>query len=1098
MRCPRCAVDNGRGRRFCSGCGAALGAACDRCGFANEIDARFCGGCGVALGSAAGAGGASSPALESERKYVTVLFADVRGSLELFAQRDPEDAQTLLEPVLERLITAVHRYGGTVNQVLGDGIMSLFGAPVAYEDHALRACSAALAMQEAVDALSVELSRAQRPQVQVRVGMNSGEVVLRAMIGDVHRDYSAVGETTHVASRVEQLTRPGSITLTETTLRLVDAFVDVAPLGATVIKGLPRPLPLYELLGLRTTRPRLRTARPLSPFVGRALEREALAEGLAKACRGQGQFIALVGEPGVGKSRLFMEFTRSALTQPCVVLESGAEAFGPTSPFLPIVEVLRTYFGVERGDDSGAVRAAVERGFAGIGGGLEEHTALFVSLLTAGSEPPALERVAAAERQYRVVHAITDLLLHESRRQPVVLVIEDLHWIDGPTQAFLDTLLDRLREARILLLVSYRPDYDHVWGHRTFRQLRLERLAGPEVEALLDALVGRDASLDDLKHEIERHTDGNPLFVEESVQALVESGVLAGEPGRYRRGITPPLAHVPASVQAVLAARIDRLAAAEKRILQCAAVIGRHIGHDLLLAVADLPLAEVDAALGRLCAAEFLYETRRFPSAQYVFKHALTHEVAYGTLLQDRRKTLHGRLLEILEARMDETDDTGIEALAYHAFRAETWADAAVYLRRAAARAVARSADAEAITHLERAVVALSQVPETDGVLRDAIDARLELRNALMPIADRPRIFRALSEAEAIAKRLGDEQRLGWISGYLSPYLWGLGQYARALETGRQAVATGRAHDDPALEAIGHRYLGHVHYALGDYRIAADLLNRSLGSLHEEVIKRHFGLPFLSSIATEAWLVSALAELGEFDEAIARGREAMGAAERTGHAYSVATAACGLALAYVRRGDVAPAIDAAERCLDLCRAGDFSALLAWATAMLGYAYALGDKPDAALLLLQEGADRMATMQVKVTEAMVASALGEAHLLAGRVAEASTLANRAVETARGRRERACEAWGLRLLGEIAARAGAARADEAASRFQDAATIARELEMRPLHAHCQYGLGRTHAQLGRADESRTELAAAATLFRSLGMTYWARRTEAGVRP
>ena len=1082
MQCPRCRAENRPDRRFCSACGAPLTIACGSCGFANASGERFCGGCGHPLPAGAEAKGeregGTPPPLESERKYVTVLFADIRGSLEMLAHRDPEEAQAVLEPILERLISSVHRFGGTVNQVLGDGIMALFGAPVAYEDHALRGCSAALAMQAAVDTLPAGRERENRPRVQVRVGMNSGEVVVRAMIGDVQRDYSAVGETTHIASRVEQLTRPGSVTITESTRKLVEAFVNVVPLGRAQIKGLAAPLELYELISLRTTRSRLRSARPLSGFVGRALELEALAEGLQKARDGHGQFIAVVGEPGVGKSRLFLEFLPTATITPCLVLEAAAEAFGATSPFLPIVELLRGYFGLNRDDAPDVVRRVIEARLASLGDVVEDGGRLFSSFLSRDGGSAA--SASPSERQYRLVEAICALVLAESRRQPVVLIVEDLHWIDAPTQAILDALLGRLRDSRILLLASYRADYAHAWGHRSFRQIRLEPLTPSEVERLLDGLLGTDPSLDDVKTSVERHTDGNPLFVEETVRALVESGVLTGEAGRYRCEAGSSHASVPASVQAVLAARIDRLAAVEKRVLQCAAVIGRHVRHDVLATVAEVETGELERILQNLQGAEFLFETRRFPTPEYVFKHALTQEVAYGTLLQERRRGLHLRTLDALDAG----GAADPEALAHHAVRAETWLRAVPHLRRAAARAIARSADAEAVTHLEQAVAALSHLDETEETLRQAVDVRLELRNALMPLADRARIFLALSEAEVLAKRLGDDQRLGWVSGYLTPYLWGIGQYARALETGRQAVAVAGKHGDLALEGIGNRYLGHVHYALGEYRAAVELLTQSLDALHENAMRQHFGLPFLSSIATESWLVSAMAELGRFDEAVARGRQAMASAEAAGHAYSVAAAACGLALAYVRRGDVENAVTVAERCLELCRTGDFSALLAWATAMLGYAYALAARPDAALLLLKEGADRMAAMQVKVTEAMVAGALGEANLLAGRVDAASELGARAVEVARSRRERACEAWGLRLLAEIATRA-TGRPGDAEKLFREAASIATELDMRPLEARCHEGLARVYGALGRSEEARTERALATAMFREMGM-------------
>jgi class 3 adenylate cyclase/tetratricopeptide (TPR) repeat protein len=1092
MQCGQCGGDNRSGRRFCSGCGALLTAACAACGFANAIDEKFCGGCGVDLAVSALP---PVPALESERKYVTLLFADIRGSLEIIADRDPEEAQAVLDPVLERLVRSVNAFGGTVNRTNGDGIMALFGAPIAYEDHALRAASAAAAMLQAVRELAREPNWKSDVQVLVRVGLNSGEVVLRASIGGLPSDYSAIGETAHIASRVEQLAQPGTIALTAQTLKLLAGLVDVAPLGPFEVKGLAQPIELYRLLGIRAERSRIRGPqdRPLSRFIGRSLEMGLLAETLHKARAGNGQLIAVVGEPGVGKSRLFLEFMRSPEVAGCLVLESGSESFGPTNPMVPVIELARGYLNVERGDDLAAVSARLEQRLDGIEReDRDEIFNAFQALLVPDDELPLRRIGNPAERQYRILNGVAKALLGESRRQPLLMIIEDLHWIDAASRSFINSILDQLREASIVALVSYRPDYQPDWGHRSYSQIRLERFSPAEVDIFLDALLGPDSSLAELKRDLELQTDGNALFLEESVHALVEAQILVGEPGAYRLAARPQEISVPVSVQAVLAARIDRLPADEKRILQCAAVIGRRVPYELLSVIAEAQPAVLDRAIDRLRAGEFLYEARRYPTREYVFKHALTHEVAYTTLMQDRRRRLHAQIFHALQATVPPDNFDRAEQLAYHAFRAEVWDKAVLHLRRAAANAVARSADADAIRYLDQALTALSHLVDEPANLEQAIDVRLELRNALMPIGDRARMFRTLIEAEALARRLGDRGRLGWVCGYLTPYLWNLGEYGRALETGRLALETAEAKGDTALEVIANRYLGHVYNSVGDYDQAVLRLQASLSSLQEEVIQQHFNLPYKSSIAVSAWLAYSLAELGRFTEAIDVARQGIAEAEAAGHAYSITAAACGLGAALLRRGDLAQAIPVVERAAELTRSGDFAFLSAWVTGMLGNAYTLAGKLDEARFLLEEGTARMSAMQVKNGEAAMITVLGEACLKSGRHTEAMAHAERALKVTRERGERGSEAWALRLTGDIAA-AGADQA-KAVSAFCAAMDIADQFGMRPLLAHCHLGLGQLRNGTGERESARNHLATALRLYREMDMRHWLPQAEA----
>src|SRR5262245_58056409 len=609
-------------------------------------------------------------ALEGERKQVTVLFADLKGSTELIRDLDPEAAQTLLDPALQRMMDAVHRFEGTVNQVLGDGLMALFGAPIAHEDHAVRACYAALAMQAALRLYGEEVRRTHGLELQLRVGLNSGEVVVRAIGNDLHMDYSAVGETTHLSARMEQLATPGTIRFPATTLQLVEGLVQVHALGPIPVKGVTEPVEVFELLGASGTRRRLQAAvaRGLTRFVGRQQELATLNQALERAGTGHGQVVALLGEAGVGKSRLVYEVVHSHRTQGWLVLESASVSYGKATPYFPVLDLLKRYVQVEERDDPRTIRARVTGQVLTLDAALQETIPALLALLDALPEDSPFRTLDPPQRRRRTLDSLKRLLLRESQVQPLLLVFEDLHWLDTETQALLDSLVESLPTARVLLLVNYRPEYQHSWGSKTYyTQLRLDPLPPASADELLHALLGDDLSLAPLTPLLIARTEGNPFFLEESVRTLIETGVLVGTLGAYRLAQAVPSIQVPATVQAVLAARIDRLPPEEKRLLQTAAVIGMEVPLVLVQAIAELPEETLHRGLTHLQAAELLYETRLFPEHAYTFKHALTHEVAYRSLLQERRRALHTRIVEALETLAGDRLVDHVERLADHA-----------------------------------------------------------------------------------------------------------------------------------------------------------------------------------------------------------------------------------------------------------------------------------------------------------------------------------------------------------------------------------------------------------------------------------------------
>jgi tetratricopeptide (TPR) repeat protein len=681
--------------------------------------------------------------------------------------------------------------------------------------------------------------------------------------------------------------------------------------------------------------------------------------------------------------------------------------------------------------------------------------------------------------------------------QPLLLVFEDLHWIDSETQALLDRLVEVLPTPSLLLLVNYRPEYQHGWGSKTYyTQLRLDPLPSESAEAFLTALLGDDSSLVPLTSLLIARTQGNPFFLEESVRTLVETGVLAGTPGAYQLLKPPQGTPVPATVQAVLAARIDRLPPEEKQLLQTAAVIGTDVPFTLLRAIADVPEAALHWSLAYLQAAEFLYETRLFPEPEYTFKHALTHEVAYNSLLLERRRGLHARIVEALEALAEDRVAEHVERLASHAVRGEVWDKALAYCRQAGIKAAARSAYHQAVGYFEQALAALARLPERRDTLEQAIDLRCDLRNALWLLGEFGPVFDYLCQAETLATALGDQSRLGRVSTYMAAYLWVMGDLDRALESGQRALTIAEALGDVALQVEANYRLGQAYLALGDYRGAMDFLGHNVSSLTGHLIQERFSLPGMASVVSRSYLVWCLAELGAFVEGIARGEEAIRIAEAADHPFSLSNALFGVGLLYLRKGDLRNAVPTLERCLALCRLWNIALWSPRITAALGSAYALSGRVAEAFPLLEQAIEHAASEKRLGEHALRVAALSEGFLLAGRTDEAFQTAQRALDLARAHKEQGHKAWALRLLGEIAAQRNPPKIEIAEAYYQQALTLAEELGMRPLQAHCHHGLGRLYSQIGQQPQAHTELSAAIAMYRAMDMMFWLPQAEAAL--
>jgi class 3 adenylate cyclase/tetratricopeptide (TPR) repeat protein len=1038
----------------------------------------------------------SRGALEGERKLVTVLFADLKASMELVAELDPEEARRLLDPVLELMMEAVHHYEGTVSQAMGDGIMALFGAPLAHEDHAVRACYAGLRMQERIKRHAEGILRTHGVDLRIRVGLNSGEVVVRAINSDLHMDYSAIGRTTHLAARMEQLALPGSILVTSSTVALTEGFVATRSLGAVPVKGLVDPLEIYELTGMGPARTRLQAGarRGLTPFVGRDADLAQLRRSQQQARDGYGQVVAIIAEPGVGKSRLLYELTHSVSAEGWLILECAALPYGKAMGYLPVVSLLKSYFEIRGEDSIESVRDNVATRLTALEPSLEWTLPAVLALLGAPVEDAAWQRLDPSQRRRRILGAVRHFLLRLANQQPLLLIFEDLHWIDAETQALLDALVESVGSARIFLLVTFRPEYQHAWAAKPYYgQMRLDALEPESAGKLLDALLGKDPTLGPLKRMLVRR--GNPFFLEETVRTLVETEILQGARGGY--GLIRPVEtiEVPATVQIILAARIDRLSAEDKRLLQTAAAVGRHVPFSLLRAIADLPDEALRGALDRLQTAEFLYKTGSFPEVDCSFKHALTQDVAYSSMLHERRRELHAKIVAAIELLYQDRLTEHVELLAHHAIRGELREKAVSYLLQSGIKSARRSAPNNAQACFEQALIQLKALPASRQNLELSLETHLELRAVLVILGETRKSLHHLREAQTLAETLGDDRTLGFACALLSSSNLHHGELEDALINGTRAQTIATSIGDPTLNAVAETYLVQLHYYRSEYERVVELAKGSLDAVSGPPI--YFATSIPGPIFVRGWLLRSLAELGCFVEAAPHAQEMLQFAESAPSGYAAGIAHLAVGWCLLAQGEWAQARPHIVRGTSDYRKGNVVLALphgvassAWLLAQIGEMTEARSCLNEGQSLLERGISRGTIDQA----GMDYQWLGRAAFLLDIPDEAHRLAAMSLQHSSSHPGFAAHAF--QLLGDLSVHSGRFDTEAGEMHYRKALTLAELHRMRPVIGHCYLGLGQIAKRAGKAGEAREYLATATSMYQEMGMRFYLEKAEAEI--
>jgi transcriptional regulator with AAA-type ATPase domain/tetratricopeptide (TPR) repeat protein len=1014
---------------------------------------------------------ASSP--RWERRLVALLEATVRPLAE-------PGRVIEFNRGLDMLVDKVQSFAGRIEEASPTGIVATFGLEPA-EDAPRRAALAAIAIQKAM----ARAREAQSHQGAVTIAIHADHVTVGQIGGRAQLDADAKRQMEGVLEQLRAHAAPDTIVVSKTARAFLDRqfeFAEAAEPDLSLTFG--GRLANYQPL-------RFGPSGHAAAFVGRQHELGVLRSRWQDVLEGRGHIVALVGDAGIGKSRLLFEFRETLREAKFTYLAGHGESYGSGIPFLPVIDLLKSHFQILEADDAQAILEKVTARLLALNPPLDADLAPTLALLDVPVPDPQWQTLDPPQRRQRMLNAWKRLLLGESQVQPVIVVFEDLHWSDSETRALLESFFASVPAARILLVLSYRVEFQPSWGSRSYyTQLEIGPLPSKNAEEFLQSLLGRDPSLMPLKRLLMERTERNPFFLEEGVRTLAEAKVLFGERGGYQVAGSIDNVQVPDTVQAILAARIDRLSLEDKGLLQAAAVIGKSVPVPLLLAITEVPEEALRTGLARLQAAELLYESSLYSDLGYTFHHPLTHEVAYGGLLQASRRTLHARVVEAIERLYPHRLTEQIDRLAHHAVRGAMWEKALQYLRRAGAKALARSAYREAGESFKQALGVTSHLPESSDTIQKAIDVRIRLFYALNPLGAFDQALSYLKPAESLAKTLGDQRRLGTVSAHMASCFWTVGEPSRAVEYAERALAIGAAVEDVTLQLQASFYLGLAHHAQGEYRRAKDSFTKYVDHPPADLMGH------LYSTLSSAWSAWSLAELGEFSSGIAQAEKAVKTAEALGDQFGLLNACGFVGVVLLGKGDLHKAIPPIERSLALSQETRSQTGIVVTAAFLGYTYALSGRLGEAVTLLEQSVTQ-AERGMAFGHSLWVGFLSQAYLQGGRVEHALERAQLALALSQEHRERGHEAYSLRLLGDIASHPDSPDEETAQSHYRQALALANELSMRPLVAHCHFGLGKLYRRTGKREQAQEHLTTATTIYREMGMTYWFGQAEAEIR-
>jgi len=1115
MKCPKCQFENPEGINFCGKCGGRLEKVCPKCNFQNPLEFIYCGKCGTALEELKEAipVNYSEPksytpkflvdkilttrnSIEGERKLVTVLFADVANFTAISEKLDPEEIHQIMDGCFKILMDEIHKYEGTINQFTGDGVMALFGAPVAHEDHAQRACSAAISIQKAVKDYGQEVKSRCGQDFKMRIGLNSGPVVVASIGDDLRMDYTAIGDTTNLASRMESAARPGTILVSEHTHRLVRDFFDFEPLGKIAVKGKEEPQETYELLkaGKVGTRIEAAVAKGLTRFVGRQNSMAALMEAYEKVRSGSGQVLGIVGEAGVGKSRLLLESRNQLSQNEFTYLEGRCIHFGGAMAYLPILDILRSYFGIVEGENEVVIKKRMGERVFQLDEKLQGILTPLHALLSLKVEDEAYLKLEPKQRREKIFEGLRDLFVRESQNRPLVLSIEDLHWIDKTSEEFLDYLIGWLANTRILLILLHRPEYTHRWGSKSyFNRIGLDQLSLKSSAKLVEAILERGEVAPELRELILTRAAGNPLFMEELTHTLLENGSIQRKENQYVLTRKPSDIEIPDTIQGIIAARMDRLEENLKKIMQVASVIGKEFAFRILQAISGMR-EELKTYLLNLQGLEFIYEKSLFPELEYIFKHALTQEVAYSSLLLKRRKEIHEKIGSAIEDLYAERMEEFYEMLAYHYSRSDSLEKALQYLRLSANKATRNNSLWEALRFHKESLMLLKQMPETDPIKKERIAVIMLMAPIIRNLGFPEDPTEILQDAERLCKEFQDKRSMALIYSYTGMYYSFKGNLALGRSYLEQSLYEAEKASD--LNILGPLAYGlFANYILeGNYIRIADIAPRIIHLLEETHREfEDFGTPANLYATLHGQYGLSLMALGKIEKAEDLCKRGVSFAREVDHLFSIGLAEMfyGISVAWIGRGE--KAIEHLQRSIENFEKSQGTLFLPNVLSHLGLAYySLGNIPKAL-----EYTEKALKVQVSSGLPFMLSlyhvCLSIVHLELNDLTKALFHAEEAINYAKKNNERHWEAFSLWQLGMVGWKSQKIKIDEAEQNIRQGIRILNELEMKAFEMMGYLYLGELFTYANEREKALKILKMVEKAFQEMKMDYWLARTQ-----
>jgi class 3 adenylate cyclase/tetratricopeptide (TPR) repeat protein len=1115
MKCPECQTDNRDGVKFCEECGSKMEIKCPSCGAKIPLGKKFCGECGHKLDETPAPPSpdydqpksytpkfmadkilTTRSSIEGEHKLVTVLFADVANFTGISESLEPEDVHQIMDGCFKILMDEIHKYEGTINQFTGDGVMALFGAPLSHEDHGQRACFASLAIQAAMRTYGENIKSQHGVDFNMRIGLNSGSVVVGAIGDDLRMDYTAIGDTTNLAARMESMAKPGGILVTRNTFKLIKEYFELNSLGEVQVKGKSEAQEVFQLTGTSKVITRLDASatRGLTKFIGRGEEIETLAHAFEKARSGSGQVVGIVGEAGVGKSRLIFEL-RKSLQDEVTYLEGRCVQIGESIPFLPLLDVMKGYFDINEGDQEAIIQGKLKEKIGELDDKLLKDLPALEDLLSLSVDDETWVKLEPKEKRDRTFEALRDLLIRLSQEKPLILVIDDLHWMDKTSEEFLDYLIGWLAHAQILLLLLYRPEYTHPWGSKSFyNKIGLDQLTLDRCAELVQSILEGGEVVPEIRELILSRSAGNPLFMEELTRTLMENGTIQKTDHQYILSVEASEVKVPETVQGIIAARMDRLEDTIKRTMQVAAVIGRDFAYRILEIITGMR-DDLKSYLLRLQDLEFIYEKSLFPELEYIFKHAVTQEVAYNSLLSQKKKEIHEKIGTAIEEVHGEKLEEFFEMLAHHYSKTNNFEKAYHFLKLAGNKVMRNNSASEAFGYYKEALSVLKKLPESEENTRKQLAIIHNRQVPIITLGFPECSLSILQEGEKIATALDDKKSLIRFYSNMGFYHSTSGKPTEGRKYSGKAFEEAEKIQD--VESMAHSGPDIVlsYAAEGNYKKAIDLGARVINMIEKtHMEKETFGGPANVYPAMLSGRGYGMGMLGNFEQALNNCEKALADAVSYGNKMTQGIAEYFYGFVLMNKGDWEMAKGHLQKGIQLCEEASFLQPLAQVWSGLGVCDAVTGDPEVGRAYVEKGLKIHRDAHVEWNTSIHFYSLSICHYHAGDLGKAIDLMREAYELSEKSQERHSAGKSLIWLGRMTGKADSQKENEAVETIQKGMEILNALETRPDVSIAHLFLGELYGDVGRVDKASGPLKEAAEMFEEMGMDYWLKKTRA----